>query len=253
MPCPKTERRLWAAPTDHIRWELRDAIRQSERAAASGDAAYFASKMPPDQHWRLYPEFRGQAAFFDIETAGLDRHTDQITTIVVYDGAEIRTYVRGANLDDFPADIGQHKLLVTFCGSRFDVPFCEAQFPGLKFEQGHIDLYWVLKALGYSGGLKACEKALGLRRSPELADVDGSTAVKLWQRHLDGDQRALPALLRYNTEDVLNLPWVMETAYNLAAGRLPIGVPAVKVGEREAPRIDFDGTIIAELCEQARV
>ena len=99
--CSKIERRLWsesvldwhdllwAAPTDRMRWELRDATQQSERAVVSGDAAYFVSRMPPDQHWRLYPEFRGDAAFFDIETTGLDRHADQITTIVVYDGAKM--------------------------------------------------------------------------------------------------------------------------------------------------------------------
>lgn len=36
----------------------------------------------------------------------------------------------------------------------------------------HIDLRYVLASLGYRGGLKGCERQLGLDRQ-ELQDVDG--------------------------------------------------------------------------------
>ena len=86
----------------------------------------------------------------------MDRFAHQITTVALYDGAVIRTYVRGENLDKFPAGVAQYDLLVTFNGRCFDVPFCEAQFPGLRLDQTHIDLRYVLRSLGYRGGLKAC-------------------------------------------------------------------------------------------------
>ena len=43
--------------------------------------------------------------YLDIETTGLDRHYQSITTIALYDGHEIKTYVHGQNLDDFIDEI----------------------------------------------------------------------------------------------------------------------------------------------------
>jgi uncharacterized protein YprB with RNaseH-like and TPR domain len=51
-------------------------------------------------------------------------------------------------------------------GKTFDVPFIEKYF-GIRMNHAHIDLRYVLKSLGYAGGLKRCEKALGLDRGEE--------------------------------------------------------------------------------------
>ena len=255
----KTEQRLWsdgitdwrdlleAGDAVRMRRGLRERIEESERALVAGDSAYFSSRLPAGQQWRLFPEFRDSAAYFDIETTGLEHARHQITTIALGDGQAVRTYVLGENLDDFPADVSRYKLLVSFNGKCFDVPFCEARFPGLKLGQGHIDLRYVLRPLGYSGGLKICEQLMGLPRAPGLKDVDGFMAVRLWYRHMAGDPRALPALLRYNIEDVVNLRWLVERAYNLAIEKLPIEVPRIDVAERVRVDLPFDPSIIDEL------
>ena len=63
----------------------------------------------------------------------------------------------------------------------------------------------MLSRLGYKGGLKGCEKQLGLDRH-ELDGVDGYTAVLLWQEYTrTRNTRALDTLLAYNIQDVLNL------------------------------------------------
>jgi uncharacterized protein len=75
-------------------------------------------------------------------------------------------------------------------------------------------LRYVLRRLGYRGGLKGCEKQLGIDRN-ELDGVDGFMAVRLWWQYRDQhDQRALETLLSYNIQDVLNLETLLVMAYN---------------------------------------
>jgi uncharacterized protein YprB with RNaseH-like and TPR domain len=49
--------------------------------------------LPSREHWRLFGAFRNSTAFFDIETTGLQTDWDTITTIALYDGRSIRTFV----------------------------------------------------------------------------------------------------------------------------------------------------------------
>lgn len=230
---------------DRIRAELE----ASEQALSAGDGQFFANRLQAKHQWRLYPAFADRTAFLDIETTGLDHAGDQITTAAVYDGSRIRTYVRGENLQDLPRDLQEYRLLVTYNGRHFDVPFIEAQNPGLVLNQPHIDLRHVLGALGYWGGLKGCERQMGLARPEGLLEVDGMMAVRLWHAHLRGDSRALPALLRYNIEDAVNLRWLMDRAYNLCVQRLPIPVAPVAEEDRLTIDMPFEASIIEELTQ----
>ena len=114
--------------------------------------------------WRLYPDFSDQALFLDIETTGLESDYHEVTMIGALGGGKLALFIKGINLDQFPAYVAQFPLLVTFNGSQFDVPFLRAHFPEARLDQAHIDLRFVLASLGYRGGLKAIERSLGLRR-----------------------------------------------------------------------------------------
>ncbi|TVM28847.1 ribonuclease H-like domain-containing protein, partial [Oceanidesulfovibrio marinus] len=83
-------------------------------ALDAGDARDFYRDMPPQEQWRIFPHFRHSAAYVDIETTGTGCGMDHITTIALYDGREVKTYVHGRNLEDFVDDIAAHELLVTF-------------------------------------------------------------------------------------------------------------------------------------------
>ncbi len=61
----------------------------------------------------------------------------------------------------FAADLGKYKVLITYNGSCFDLPFIRNYF-GIAVDHVHIDLRYLLSSLGYRGGLKGCEKSLGL-------------------------------------------------------------------------------------------
>ncbi len=196
------------------------ALIDSFRALVRGDAHFFSQALPQRMRWRLFPEFSTNAAFIDIETTGLDRSHDTITTIALYDGSEIKWYVQGQNLHDFPRDIERYNLLISYNGSCFDVPFIERFFK-IRIKKAHIDLRFVLGALGYRGGLKRCEKTFCVER-PGMTDIDGYTAVLLWHDYArTGNTRALETLLAYNICDAVNLAALMTIAYNHAISQTP--------------------------------
>ena len=246
---PKTERRLWEAGLHSWRAVaaceatpfppaktavLKRHVRESITHLEGRNPEYFYESLPADQHWRLFSEFRDSIAYLDIETTGLGGPDDYITTIVLYDGQTIRHYVQGDNLFDFKDDIDQYRILVTYNGKSFDVPFIRNYFR-IPVPQAQIDLRYVLASLGYRGGLKGCEKQLGLDRG-ELEDVDGYFAVLLWFDFLNqNNERALETLLAYNARDVVNLETLAVMAYNLKLkstpfardhGLLPLPAPA---------------------------
>jgi uncharacterized protein YprB with RNaseH-like and TPR domain len=210
---------------------LHQFIDQSLVALGANDAEYFTALLPSNQHWRLFREFRHSAAYIDIETTGMGVFDGSyITTIALYDGSTIRYYVHGQNLQDFPNDIQQYDLIVTYNGKCFDVPFIERYFR-MRLRAAHIDLRYVLKSLGYAGGLKGCERMLGLDRG-ELDGVDGFFAVLLWDEYRrTNDTKALETLLAYNIEDVVNLEILMIMAYNMKLESTPF----VRINKIELP------------------
>lgn len=181
---------------------------------------YFYEKLPSKLHWRFFPEFKDSAVYLDIETNGKDSENGIITTIALYDGRNIFHYTNGYNLNAFPNDILNYNLIITYNGKSFDIPFIEKYF-GIKINHAQIDLRHVLASLGFKGGLKGCEKALGIDRQ-DLDGVDGYMAVLLWEDYTcNNNEKALETLLAYNIEDVLNLDYLMITAYNMKLQETP--------------------------------
>ncbi|MBU0757752.1 MAG: ribonuclease H-like domain-containing protein [Nanoarchaeota archaeon] len=175
---------------------------------------FFEPILPRRLHWRAYPEFSDRCCFLDIETTGLSKHRNDVTTIGVYDGKSSRVFVNGIDLHEFSDEIKKYSMLVTFNGICFDIPFLRTKFPDIEFNQLHVDLRYALKALGYSGGLKSIEKQLGIARDDEVADMDGFQAVRLWHKYKRGDQASLDKLIKYNIEDIVNLKTLMEFSYD---------------------------------------
>jgi uncharacterized protein YprB with RNaseH-like and TPR domain len=65
-----------------------------------------------------------------------------ITTIALYDGHEIKTYVQGQNLDDFIEAIPQYNVIVIYNGKSFDIPFIES-YLNIRLNHAQIDLRYV--------------------------------------------------------------------------------------------------------------
>ncbi|WP_027721021.1 ribonuclease H-like domain-containing protein [Maridesulfovibrio zosterae] len=200
--------------------ELEKGCGESLQKLSECDACWFADRLPASDQWRLYSHFRDDIAYIDIETTGTDSHCCDITTIALWNGKEIKTYVQGKNLYDFEAEIARYPLIVSFNGKCFDVPFIEKYF-GIKVEAAHIDLRFVFRALGITGGLKGIEHYFGMDRG-DAEGLDGYFAVLLWNEfEMHGDERALETLLAYNVLDSVNLENLMIKGYNLHIERFP--------------------------------
>lgn len=181
-------------------------------AALADDPLFFTSRLAGGDAWRIFPHYRSRCAYLDIETTGLSEFCE-ITTIALYDGQTVRTYVNGRNLDSFPEDLDRYAVLITYNGRCFDIPMIE-RFFRIRVRQAHLDLRYILARLGCRGGLKGCEKQLGITRGL-LDGVDGAGAVALWRQYQRYDDlAALETLLAYNIEDTVNLERLMVEAYN---------------------------------------
>lgn len=231
----KTEQRFWesgihtwedftsACPTRLSRSKIDTitaCLEESKQHINAGNLRYFSNLLPANQHWRFFPEFRDSTVYLDIETAGLKMFGFEITTISLYNGKSIFYYVNGQNLDDFLDEIRKYRVIVTYNGRSFDIPFIENHF-GIRMNQAHIDLRYVLASLGYKGGLKGCEIQLGIDRG-DLRDLDGYFAVLLWYDYLRHEnEKALETLLAYNIQDVLSLEHLMVISHNLKIQNTP--------------------------------
>ena len=237
LPCPFGQKKYAA---------LSAQIELCRERLEALDADYFAGAMPPSLHWRLFTDFRACAAYVDIETTGLSGPNDHITTAAIYDGTRVFHYVHGQNLESFASDLMKYKLLVTYNGTCFDLPFISRYF-GIPINHAHIDLRYLLAGLGYRGGLKGCEKRLGLDRG-ELEGVDGYLAVLLWSEYREkGDDKALSTLLAYNMADAVNLENLMVQAFNMKVANTPFN--HLKLPLPFSPSIDFQPApaLVAEL------
>ena len=185
----------------------------ARKALYNFDSSYFLDLLPQSEMWRLYDFFREDAIFLDIETTGLSKINDDITVFGLYDGINTKTMIRGINMDfkSLEKELQKYKLVVTFNGASFDLPFIEKRYPGLLPRIPNFDVKSLTNKLGLTGGLKNIEKALGIKRSPIAGNLYGGDALTLWKMYrATHDDYYLNLLVEYNEYDVINLKIVAE-------------------------------------------
>jgi uncharacterized protein YprB with RNaseH-like and TPR domain len=216
-----TEQRLWEQGITH--WEAFDGDAVGDTTADRiaefidiardhldrGDPRFFRDAFPAGSHWRLYENFREDACFVDIETTGLSKHRNRVTVVGLHRGGDTRTLVRGRDLsaETLRRELRASKLLVTFNGKRFDVPFLEESF-GIDIDLPHVDLMYPCRKIGLTGGLKTIESSVGIDR--DRPDISGEDAVRLWREYEAGNEAALETLVSYNRDDAANLEDLMD-------------------------------------------
>jgi uncharacterized protein YprB with RNaseH-like and TPR domain len=98
--------------------------------------------------------------------------------------------------------LSKAKIIVTFNGTIFDIPFLKDQFPMLEMPSCHIDLRFFAKKAELSGGQKSIEEQLGVKRKKGLQQTDGYQATVLWDEYKWGKKTSLEKLIAYNHADV---------------------------------------------------
>jgi hypothetical protein len=229
----KTERKLWRSGfrtwSDFLRTKEtilspgRDRMIRRELELSlqkRNDIRFFGERLSGGEIWRLFGAFRDRAVYLDIESSRTSQGLDEITIVGLYDGRRVQTFVNGINLDEFEVAFADYDLVVTFSGTCFDLPFIRRYFRNISLPSVHIDLRFLLKNLGLTGGLKRIEKEVGLVREDEIDGLNGYEAVMLWKDYQWGDKAALEKLIRYNTADIVNLEPLMEMAFTQMRKRL---------------------------------
>ncbi len=261
---PKLEQALWRegiadwqtaldTPLERIARVKADWVKRGSeaalRAVERGDLAHFAERWPARDAWRWLAEFADRAVYLDIETTGEPKEIGDITCIGLYDGREPRMLVHGRDLDRLPEALAPYSLVVTYNGGPFDLPFIRAKFPGIRLPPLHLDLCPSLRHVGLKGGLKSIERQAHLDRPEVVEEADGWTAVLLWRKHLAGDARALPTLLRYCAEDIVALEPLARIAYNRHLDALEARPPVARLDPVPRRRLDlpFSRELMAEL------
>ena|SRR3989338_5610847 len=164
--------------------------------------------------WRLYPEFKEETGFLDIETDSYGK----ITVVGISNYFNTNHFVRGINLEKaaIERELLKYKIIVTFNGGAFDLPKLRKQL-GVKMAMPHIDLKPLCVKLGLKGGLKEIERILELKRPAHLY----GNPVELWKAfQASGDKDYLDLLLQYNAEDIENLRGVMGYGYKELSNKI---------------------------------
>ncbi len=183
------------------------------------NSSYFTSILAKKEHWRLYNFFKDETIYLDIETSNVNGGF--VTVIGMFDGIDTKTMVKGINLDIsiLQKEISKHKILITFNGSTFDIPFLKKLYPGLKINIPHYDLKVACQRLNLKGGLKEVEKQLSIKRPniivERLHNGDPYTLWKMWRA--TGDDYYLNLLIEYNEEDIINLKKIADYCYQKLA------------------------------------
>ncbi|WP_158537561.1 DUF429 domain-containing protein [Bradyrhizobium sp. MOS003] len=155
-------------------------------------------------------ENASRVLFLDVETTGLSWFYDEITLVGWARDGVYRVYVAGQDPSDLLADLSQAGTLVTFNGTLFDLKFLKKTFGEIPLPQVHIDLRYLSKRAGLSGGQKSIEAELRLATREGVEGLDGAAAVLLWHEFVRGDHESLHRLVDYNRRDVLAMCMILD-------------------------------------------
>jgi len=184
-------------------------IINAKKALYENNSEYFLDKLSTTETWRLYGYFKDEAIFLDIETSSATDLNSYLTVIGLFDGINTKTMIKDINLniEALKKELKKYKLLITFNGSSFDIPYLNKKYPGLLPKIPHIDLRHCCNRIGLKGGLKDIEKQLNIVRNNIIIErLYGGDPIKLWRMFKgSGDDYYLKLLVEYNEEDIINL------------------------------------------------
>jgi uncharacterized protein YprB with RNaseH-like and TPR domain/predicted nuclease with RNAse H fold/dephospho-CoA kinase len=148
--------------------------------------------------------------FLDVETTGLSWFYDELTLVGWASDGAYRVHIAGEDPTDLLNALAGARTLVTFNGTLFDLKFLKKTFGEISLPRVHVDLRYLSKRVGLTGGQKSIETELGIRARVGVEDLDGAAAVLLWHEFVRGDLNALHRLIDYNRRDVLAMCLILD-------------------------------------------
>jgi uncharacterized protein YprB with RNaseH-like and TPR domain/predicted nuclease with RNAse H fold/dephospho-CoA kinase len=179
-------------------------------ALETANTEYFARLLPKFEYYRILLNFPENTLFLDIETTGLSRFYDNITIIGWSIENKYNIYIKGEKPEKLYNAFLTAKAVVTFNGSIFDIPFMKQEFPKLEIPYCHLDLRFLSRRVGFSGGQKQIENKIGFIRPTEIRQIKSESAPILWYRYRMGEEEALKQLIFYNYFDIEGMKFILD-------------------------------------------
>lgn len=246
----KTEQKLWAR--NILTWEdyiadstsqydlfntSEPSIKASLDAYQRQDTDYFARLIKKQDLYRIALTFPSDTLFLDIETTGLSLYYDHITVVGWSLNGKYGAWINGQPEDALLQEISRAKAIVTFNGTLFDLKFLKKRFPDINLPEAHVDLRYLAKRAGLTGGQKSIEEQLGFNRPVEVEALRGDNAPVLWHEYRRGDISALKDLLLYNYCDVEGMRYILDKVVKLLCK------------SKEIPEAAFNGPYFSQPSE----
>ena len=190
--------------------ELGCAVEASEEALAKEDVKFFKERLPRREYYRIAASFPDRCVFLDIESTGLSRYYDQVTLVGWSTGSRYEVLIDPTETIELERDLRALPILITFNGTLFDLPFLANRFNTDWSAVTHVDLRYLARRAGLTGGQKKIEVTIGFERETRLDGVSGAEAVGLWFDYKEGDLSALRKLVRYNHADIEGMKSIFE-------------------------------------------
>lgn len=175
---------------------------------------FFLDRTEHRHLYRIAYSFPRDVMFLDIETTGLSTVYHYVTCVGWLLNGEYGYWFQGTDSERFLTSFRAAKMIVTFNGTRFDCRFLDQAFQSSEFSQkANLDLMFLCRRFGLSGGQKAIEQELGFHRPESLKEADGKEAIALWYSFLFGKRSALKRLINYNFYDVLGMAYILDRVF----------------------------------------
>lgn len=202
--------------------EISSGLKASFKAFEKRDLKYFYNNLPSTELWRLIPGNEDLVAFLDIETTGLEPPPlNKTTTIsILMDGILYQAHESAGKIKLVKMMEEKAAIIVTYFGDVFDIPFLRSEFK-FPLKKAQLDLCFLLRRQGYSGGLKTVETRFSDIPKRQSLDIDGYAATRLWRMHEKGEKTALSTLLAYNAEDTIVLQHLLLKAIQMEIVKYP--------------------------------
>lgn len=216
----------------------------SKLALERKDVDFFAKCLSRREYYRVALAFPEETLFLDIETTGLSRYYDTITLVGWSKGKEYGLFIKGDKDKSLRSAMSNSKVIVTFNGSIFDLPFIRKEFQDISIPICHIDLRFFARRVGLSGGQKDIEKILNVKRPKNISDIKGETAVLLWYKYREGSMSALKQLILYNHADIEGMKVIFDIVVKrlLDKEQLPFLVKKIHAFTKKRSKIKWSKT-----------
>ena len=190
--------------------ELDCAIEASEHALANRNIEFFKERLPKREFYRIAASFPERCVFLDIESTGLSKYYDQVTLVGWSVGSRYEVLIDPTETSQLERELSGQPVVITFNGTLFDLPFLTNRYSTDWSSAVHVDLRYLAKRVGLTGGQKKIEASIGFARGAPLEGISGAEAVGLWFDYKEGDLSSLRKLIRYNHTDIEGMKFLFE-------------------------------------------